>query len=96
MLLLGLYVGRTRILHEITSHLPLIHKVFRYGFGQLFLLGPAATTDYATLFFVILLIFCNWLLGKFRFGPVEWLWRSLTYLQPQPLRLCLNYVWMTE
>jgi uncharacterized protein len=22
----------------------------------------------------------------FRFGPFEWLWRSLTYLKPQPMR----------
>jgi uncharacterized protein len=25
-------------------------------------------------------------LDHFRFGPLEWLWRSLTYLQPQPMR----------
>jgi uncharacterized protein len=25
-------------------------------------------------------------LKYFRFGPVEWLWRSLTYLKPQPMR----------
>jgi uncharacterized protein len=25
-------------------------------------------------------------LRHFRFGPVEWLWRSLTYLRPQPMR----------
>ena len=25
-------------------------------------------------------------LKHFRFGPVEWLWRSLTYLKPQPMR----------
>ena len=22
----------------------------------------------------------------FRFGPMEWLWRSLTFLRPQPMR----------
>jgi uncharacterized protein len=26
-------------------------------------------------------------LGRFRFGPFEWLWRSLTYLRLQPMRL---------
>jgi uncharacterized protein len=26
-------------------------------------------------------------LSHFRFGPVEWLWRSLTYLQRQPMRV---------
>lgn len=25
-----------------------------------------------------------WWLGHFRFGPVEWLWRSLTYRRRQP------------
>jgi len=60
---------------------------YGYGFGQLFLLGPAATTLYAILFFVMLLLFCNWWLVRFRFGPAEWLWRSLTYLKAQPLRL---------
>jgi uncharacterized protein len=25
-------------------------------------------------------------LGHFRFGPVEWLWRTLTYMKPQPMR----------
>ena len=25
-------------------------------------------------------------LARFRFGPMEWLWRSLTYWQRQPMR----------
>jgi uncharacterized protein len=184
MFLLGLYVGRARILHEVTPHLPLIRRVFGwgigiggasalaewllrrkfayaiftenkasvgvqflgdtlfaygstalalgygagivllaqkpgwqpvlrplqglgrmaltvylsgtvmfttlfygYGFGQLFLLGPAATTAYAIFFFILQLLFCTWWLNRFRFGPAEWLWRSLTYLKFQPLRL---------
>ena len=28
-----------------------------------------------------------WWLKRFRFGPAEWLWRSLTYNRPQPMRL---------
>ena len=28
-----------------------------------------------------------WWLGRFRFGPVEWIWRSLTYGRPQPMQL---------
>lgn len=28
-----------------------------------------------------------WWLRRFRFGPVEWLWRSLTYVKAQPMRL---------
>lgn len=32
------------------------------------------------------LAFSHWWLGRYRFGPAEWLWRSLTYRQRQPLR----------
>ena len=31
--------------------------------------------------------FSHWWLDRYRFGPAEWLWRSLTYRQRQPLRL---------
>lgn len=34
--------------------------------------------------FVFQIQFSKWLLKKFWFGPVEWLWRSLTYLKIQP------------
>lgn len=27
-----------------------------------------------------------WWLGRFRFGPAEWIWRSLTYGRAQPMR----------
>jgi uncharacterized protein len=30
--------------------------------------------------------FSNWWLNRFRFGPFEWVWRSLTYRKRQPLR----------
>jgi uncharacterized protein len=26
-------------------------------------------------------------LRAFEFGPVEWMWRSLTYWKPQPMRI---------
>jgi len=35
-------------------------------------------------------VFSHWWLSRFRFGPAEWLWRSLTYGQAQPMRLGLR------
>ncbi|MEZ4389138.1 MAG: DUF418 domain-containing protein [Candidatus Krumholzibacteriia bacterium] len=32
----------------------------------------------------------SWWLARFRFGPMEWLWRSLTYWRRQPLRRQLS------
>jgi uncharacterized protein len=28
-----------------------------------------------------------WWVRRFRFGPTEWLWRSLTYRCPQPMKI---------
>lgn len=35
---------------------------------------------------LVQLLISPWWLAHFRYGPVEWLWRSLTYWQLQPLR----------
>jgi uncharacterized protein len=32
------------------------------------------------------LLISPWWLKRFRFGPAEWLWRSMTYRQRQPMR----------
>lgn len=59
---------------------------FGYGlnyFGEL---------EFYQLFFVVLgiwafqLIVSPWWLRHFRYGPLEWLWRSLTYWKRQPFR----------
>jgi uncharacterized protein len=60
---------------------------YGYGFGRAFRLGPAAVTAWAVMIFAVQVVVCQWWLKRFRFGPVEWLWRSLTYLKWQPLRL---------
>lgn len=36
--------------------------------------------------FGLQILFSKWWLGKFRFGPLEWLWRTLTYGQVQPFK----------
>lgn len=79
-------LGRMTLTAYLASTLMFTTLFYGWGFGQLFLLGPTITTVYAVLFFAVLLIFCSWWLDRFRYGPVEWLWRSLTYLQLQPLR----------
>jgi uncharacterized protein len=35
--------------------------------------------------FAIIVVFCNVWIRIFRFGPFEWLWRTLTYMRLQPL-----------
>jgi len=60
---------------------------YGFAFGQAFILGPAAVTAYAVVFFAVQIVACNWWVRHFRFGPMEWVWRSLTYMEWQPLQL---------
>ncbi len=57
-----------------------------FGFG---LFGKVESWQGIAITVVIVCIqifFSRWWLGRFRFGPVEWIWRCLTYLKFQPLR----------
>jgi uncharacterized protein len=59
-----------------------------YGHG-LGLFGRVPRTGQILIVFGVW-IFELWLstfwLARFRFGPAEWLWRTLTYFKPQPMR----------
>jgi len=79
-------LGKMALTVYLSGTLMFTTLFYGYGFGQLFLIGPAGVTAYAILFFSIQLVFCVWWLRRYRFGPMEWIWRSLTYWKVQPLR----------
>ena len=80
-------LGRLSLSVYLTQTLMFTTLFYGYGFGQVFRLGPAAVTGWAVAFFALQVVACQWWSRRFRFGPAEWLWRSLTYLEWQPLRL---------
>jgi uncharacterized protein len=80
-------VGRFALTVYLTQTLMFTTLFYGYGFGQAFRLGPAAVSGCAVGFFAVQVAACRWWSRRFRFGPVEWLWRSLTYLTRPPLRL---------
>ncbi|HWA33466.1 MAG TPA: DUF418 domain-containing protein, partial [Cyclobacteriaceae bacterium] len=52
------------------------------------LLGDFGATPCALIgiaVFIIQIFFSNLWMKRFQYGPVEWLWRSLTYMRVQPL-----------
>jgi len=79
-------VGRMSLTVYLSGTLMFTTLFYGYGFGQVFRLGPVAVTCWAVLFFLVQVVACVWWTARFRFGPAEWLWRSLTYLSWQPLR----------
>jgi uncharacterized protein len=56
------------------------------GFGLLGKIGAAAAVGAAVAFFIVQILLAHAWSRHFRIGPVEWLWRTLTYLRVQPLR----------
>lgn len=55
-----------------------------WGFGRWGLWHTWQVAAYAVVVFTAQAVFSRWWLGRFRFGPVEWLWRSMTYGAWQP------------
>jgi uncharacterized protein len=59
---------------------------YGHGFG---LFGSVERTGQILIVsgvWVVELLWSPWWLARFRFGPFEWLWRSLTYMKLQPMR----------
>lgn len=59
---------------------------FSYGLGLLGDFGAALCALLGIIVFALQIAFSNFWLRHFQYGPVEWLWRSLTYMKIQPFR----------
>ena len=60
---------------------------YDYGLGYFEQLPRAWQVLFVLAVFAVQVVFSHLWLRHFRFGPMEWLWRSLTYAAPQPMRL---------
>ena len=58
-----------------------------YGLGFFERLPRAWQVPFALALFALQVRYSRWWLQRFRFGPAEWLWRSITYWRLQPMRL---------
>lgn len=60
---------------------PLVGVLFFYGYGlamhQYF--GVTFCLGYGIIFFILQLLFCKYWFKKFYYGPLEWLWRAITF-----------------
>jgi uncharacterized protein len=59
---------------------------YGYGLGQFGRLGVTATLAIGAFVYVAQAVFSAWWLRRYRFGPVEWFWRSCMYGTWQPMR----------
>ena len=61
------------------------------GLGYMGQVGPVYLTLFAILVFVFQIILSTIWLTYFQYGPIEWVWRSLTYNKRQPFRVNSNH-----
>ena len=59
---------------------------YGHGFGQFGYLSRTELFGVVVAVWIVELIWSPLWLARYRFGPFEWLWRSLTYWSPQPMR----------
>ncbi len=65
----------------------LIMNNFLFTLGLYGKIGPLYRLLFAIVAYMLMYIFSRWWLKHFKYGPFEWLWRSLTYLKFQPMRI---------
>ena len=79
-------VGRMGLTNYLLQLIAIDILFFR-GFNNPDKFGPFWRTIFALIVFALLVIISRWWFKYFRMGPLEWLWRSLTYLKFQPMRV---------
>lgn len=59
---------------------------YGYGLGLMGEIGATYGVALCIPFFVFQILLSHRWMAQFRYGPLEWVWRSLTLLAPQPFR----------
>jgi uncharacterized protein len=79
-------VGRMALSNYLAQSLIAAALFYGVGLGWWGQAGLALLYPLALLIFGAQIAWSPWWLARFHFGPAEWLWRSLTYRQAQPMR----------
>ena len=79
--------GRMAFTNYIVQSLVFGWVFVGYGLGLIGKVSATAALAWGIAAFAAQALFSAWWLRRFRFGPLEWLWRTLTYGERQPFRI---------
>lgn len=77
-------VGRMALTNYVLQSVVCSTIFYGYGFGLYEKTGPAAGLLLSVLIFSFQIPFSIWWFKRFQYGPLEWLWRGLTYGKRPP------------
>ena len=80
-------VGRMALTNYLLQTVICVLIFYGYGFGQFGRFGARAATLIALAIFLFQILMSGLWLKYFSYGPMEWIWRQLTYRQRINLRL---------
>ena len=80
-------VGRMALSNYLLQSLICTMIFYGYGLALFCKVRPSLGLLLTIIIFLIQIPLSVWWLRRFQFGPIEWLWRSLTYWQPQPMQV---------
>jgi uncharacterized membrane protein YeiB len=83
-------IGQMALTNYVLQSIVLGCIFYGYGFGLFGRIGSAAAAGFGLAIYGAQLQLSRFWLRRFRFGPFEWLWRSLTYWKAQPMRRSLT------
>jgi uncharacterized protein len=78
-------VGRMALTNYLSETILATYLMYSWGLGWFGSVLPAQQVLIVVSIYAVLLITSTIWLRFFQFGPMEWLWRSLTYFRGQPL-----------
>jgi uncharacterized protein len=79
-------IGRMAFTNYLMQSLIFSWLFYGYGLGYFGRLGAAETLLFGIIFYTCQMVMSAWWLRSYRFGPIEWLWRTLMYGARQPMR----------
>lgn len=79
-------VGRMALSHYLLQTVLCTWIFYGHGLGLYGAVGRAGQLAIVVGVWLLQLAVSPLWLARYRFGPAEWLWRSLVYLEPQPFR----------
>ncbi|BAM88418.1 permease [Bradyrhizobium oligotrophicum S58] len=80
-------LGRMAFTNYLMQSVIFSFVFYGYGFGLFGRVSVSLALGLGIIAYVLQAITSRWWLAYFRFGPVEWLWRSLMYGKRQPMRI---------
>jgi uncharacterized protein len=78
--------GRMALTNYLMQSVICTTLFYGYGFGLYGRVGIAGGIALTIAIYAVEIVWSGWWLSRFRFGPAEWLWRTLTYGRRQPMR----------